>query len=139
MARVAVEPARAPVVLDVVEHAAERAELHRGAIAIGDDQRCGTSSAFVSWPFACSVYAVACPSSTPVGRFDVLRVDRRRDFVDADLAIGERRRVELDAHGVLLRAEHLHLRPRRSIVESRCAIIVSPTSSSCGERERRAT
>ena len=41
---------------------------------------------------------------------DVPVPKRRFDLVDADLAGGERVRIELRVHGVLLTAEHLHLR-----------------------------
>ena len=41
---------------------------------------------------------------------DVPVPQRRFDLVDADLARRERMRIELRVHGVLLAAEHLHLR-----------------------------
>ena len=67
-------------------------------------------SAFISCPVACSVKTCWGPMIVPVGQVDVPVPERVLDFVDADLAGGERVRIHLHVHGVLLRAEHLHLR-----------------------------
>ncbi len=56
----------------------------------------------------------------PVGRLTLPRVDRRRSPRRSPMpARAERLRVELDAHGVLLRAEDLHL--GHAAARSRCA------------------
>ena len=47
----------------------------------------------------------AARSSVPVGRLTLLRAMACSHFVDADAAGGERVRIDLHAHGVLLRAE----------------------------------
>ena len=59
---------------------------------------------------ACSVNALCGPVMLPVGVFDVPVAQRRLDFVDADLPRRQRMRIELRVHGILLAAEHLHLR-----------------------------
>ena len=46
----------------------------------------------------------------PVGRLTFQLRQRGLNFVDADLARGQRMRIELHVHRVLLRAQHLHLR-----------------------------
>ena len=54
--------------------------------------------------------ACLSPSSRPVGRLVLLRLDGALHFVDADVAGGQRIGIHLHAHGVLLRAEDLHAR-----------------------------
>ena len=63
----AVVPARVLVVLDVVEHATERAELHGGAVAIRDAQRAELRRVrrAARSPAACT--PSFGPQSTPVG------------------------------------------------------------------------
>ena len=85
-------------------------QAHRRAVAIGHDQRPVLRRRCVSWPVACSVKARCGPMIVPVGRLTFQLFSAVFDFVDADLLRGQRMRIHLHVHGVLLRAQHLHLR-----------------------------
>ena len=68
------------------------------------------SSAFISWPVACSVNARCGPMMLPAG---TLTFHARSAFSTSLMPIWRAPsgvRIELRVHGVLLRAEHLHLR-----------------------------
>ena len=64
----------------------------------------------MSCPLDWTVNACLLPYSVPVGRFTLRALDSRLHFIDADPARRQRVGIELDAHGVLLRSENLHLR-----------------------------
>ena len=66
--------------------------------------------AFSSWPVAWTVSAVRGPYSTPVGMLTFCAMTARRDVLERDAARRELAGIELQAHGVLLRAVHQHLR-----------------------------
>ena len=72
--------------------------------------------------------ALCGPMMVPVGVLTFQFSQRRLDFVDADLARGERVRIELRVHGVLLAAEHLHLRDaadhRDALRDARFGVLV---------------
>ena len=70
------------------------------------------------------------------GQVDVRLRHRLLDLVDADAARGERVRVDLHAHRVLLLAEHLHLRHaadrRDALREVGLGVLVRPwTAAAC--------
>ena len=110
LGRLVVEvPRRRLVVLDAVDHAPELLEAHGGAVAVRDDDRVvglGVRQLARRLDGERALLPVE-----RAGREVHVRVpDRLGHLVDADAAAGERVRVDLDAHGVLLRAEDLHLR-----------------------------
>ena len=104
-----VVPARGLVVLDRVRHHREVAKPHRPAVAGRDDD--------VAELVGVRQLGLRLDGQRLLGvlqradrRVGVGRGDRRLHLVDADAARGQRVRIELDAHGVFLAAEHLHLR-----------------------------
>ncbi len=72
--------------------------------------------------------AFSAPQSVPVGRFTLWCADGADHLVDADAPRGQRLRVQLDAHGVLLRAVDLHLRHaadhRQALGDERLRVLV---------------
>ena len=68
------------------------------------------AAALSSEPLDSMVKACLSPSRRPVGRLVLLAVDGLLHFVDADAAGRELVGIHLHAHGILLRAVHLHAR-----------------------------
>ena len=79
------------------------------------------------------------PGDGPGRRVDVPVLERGLDFVDADLARGERVRIELRVHRVLLAAEHLHLRHaahrRDALRDARLRVLVERPRRHRGRRD----
>src|SRR5581483_575365 len=102
-------PRRDLVVLDAVDDATEVLQPYRRAVPVGDDHR---AVLVRGGELAGRLDRVRLlrPEEHPGRQVDVGRLDGLRDLVDAEAAARDRVRVELDAHRVLLRAEHLHLR-----------------------------
>ena len=132
---VALEPRGLPVVLDAVEDVRDLAEAHGRAVPPRDDER--PVRRRVQEP------AVRLDRERFVGPVDdadrlvrVARGDRGGDLVDPDLPAREDAGVDLDAHGVLLRAVDVHLRDaahgRDALREDRLGPLVH-----LGHRERR--
>ena len=100
--------------------------------------RGSNAAASVSWPVAWTVYAGIRAPERPRRKVDVRGGDGGGDFVDADAPVGERTRVDLDSHGVFLRAEHLNLRDagdrRDALRHDRLGVLVERRES---ERRRR--
>ena len=97
------------VVLDAVEDAADLGKPHRGAVAVGDDQ----------WPVGLRVHQLSgrlyggrlvAPVERAGGNVDIAAADGLLDLGECNAARRQRIRVELDAHRILLRSVHLHLR-----------------------------
>ena len=137
MERRVVEPAGHLVVLDAVDDAAQFLQPHRRAVAVGDDQRavcCGGLELAVGLHGE----GLLRPPQRAGGQVDVVLGQGRLHLVDADAARRQQVRVELDAHGVLLRAEHVHLRHaadhRDALRHHRLGVLVHH-----GERQRRAS
>ncbi len=102
------EPGRDLVVLDAVDDAPELLEPHRGAVAVGHDER-PVGRRLRQLAGGLDGEGLVAAVQRARRQVDVRALDGRRDLVDADAAGGERHRVELDAHGVLLRSEDLDL------------------------------
>ena len=123
----AVVPARHLVALYIIQHMADIAEPNGRAIAIGDDHA-RERRRVLELAVRLHRERLVRPPKHSRRQIHVLAVDRVRDFVDADLPIGERRRIELHAHGVLLRAVHDDLRhPRHhrdALREDRLPVLV---------------
>src|SRR5205814_8233551 len=85
---VAVVPARYLVVLNVVEYVTELVEVNRGAVSVGDyhlPELLRIRELSVRFDGGGFVEA----PERPRRHADVLRADRRRDFIDSNPAIGE--------------------------------------------------
>ena len=129
------EPGGGLVVLDAVDDAAEVVEAHGRAVAVGDDDRpVGGRLRQLAGGLDGEGRHRAVEDAG--GEVDVGALDGRAHLVDADAAGGERPRVELDAHRVLLRAEDLdlgHAGDRRDpLRHHRLAVLVE-----LRERQRR--
>ena len=71
-----------------------------------------------------------------MGKFTLPLFERLLDFINANLPRGQGLRVHLDAHGIFLAAEHLHLRHavdrRDALGDQRLRVFVHR-----GKRQRR--
>ena len=67
----------------------------------------------MSWPLACKVNARCGPVICAGGQVDVPDFSAASTSLMPTCAGGQRVRVHLHVHGVLLRAQHLHLRDAR--------------------------
>ena len=128
LVRVAVvEPGRGSLVLDAVDNRSELLEADRRAVAVGHDHRL----------VLLGVHQLAgrlqrerlVRTDDRAGRdVDVPVPERRFHLVDPDLPRRERVRIELRVHGVLLAAEHLHLRDaahlRNPLSDARFGVLV---------------
>ena len=105
----AVVPRRDLVVLHAVEYPSDLVEPHRGAVAIGNDDRCiGLCGHELTGRLdRCCLVASVQRSGRQV---DVAVAHRLFDIGQRDAASGQRVRIELNAYRVLLRAVYLHLR-----------------------------
>ena len=96
------------VVLHAVEHLAEVGEPDRRAVPVRDDQRL-----VILRPHQLAVRLHGERALRAVqdagGQVDVAALDRIRHLVQPDAPGGQRLRIDLDADGVFLRAEHLDL------------------------------
>ena len=95
----------------------------------------------MSWPVACTLTAW-CGAVERAGRLvDVGAGDGLLDLVDADAARGQRARIDLHAHGVLLRAEHRDLRHaadrRDALGEVGLRVLVDRVERQRGRAERQ--
>jgi hypothetical protein len=122
-----IEPGRGLVILHVVDDVSQVLQAHRGAIAVGDDQRlvggrAGELSAGLQREGALRTGDLARRQVHVPG------FERRLHLVDSDLVGSERVRVHLDVHCVLLLAQHLHLRHaaghRNALRDPRLGVVV---------------
>ena len=120
--RLAAKPRRRLVVLDVVEHGRNVAEVHRTSVAPGD-----RDVLVVRRLQELTVRLDGVGGEGAIedaGRqIDVAAADRGGDFVQADAERREPFRVDLDAHRILLRAVHRDLRDafdRRDALRHQC-------------------
>ena len=98
------------VVFHAVDHVAQLFQPHR-RLPLRQATISGRyAAALVNCPLDCTVNACFSPYSLPVGRFTLLWPNGALHFVDADAVRRQRVGIELHAHGVFLRAEHLHAR-----------------------------
>ena len=104
-----VEPGGRLGVLHAVDHVAEVLQPHRPPVAPGHDERPELGGVLQLAGGLHGVGPVGAPEDAG-GQVDVALVDRIAHLVDADLARRHGLGIELDPHGILLRAEHLHLR-----------------------------
>ena len=99
----AVEPARYLVVLHVIEHVPDVPEPDRRTVPVRHDhsrERCRVLELAVRL----NRVRLVRPPQNARRQIDVLIADGARDLVDTNLAIRQRRRIELHTHRVLLRA-----------------------------------
>ena len=108
IARCAVVPAGRLVVLDRIDHPREVAQPHRPAVARGDDD-VAEAGRIGELRLRLDGQLLARPLDGADRRVGVGGRDRGLDLVDADAARRQRVRIELDAHGIFLAAEDLHL------------------------------
>ena len=103
-------------------------EADRAAVAVGDHDRAVLRRPCISWPLGLHDEIALRPVQRAGRPVDVRAGDRLRDFVDADLPRGELRRIDVDADGELLRAEHVDLRDaadhRQALRQDRLGILV---------------
>jgi hypothetical protein len=95
--------------LHAVDDAADLAQAHRVAVAVGDDDRL-EGLGVVELPGGLHREHAVLAVERAGGQVDVGAGDRLLHLVHAHAARGERARIDLHAHRVLLLAEYLHLR-----------------------------
>ncbi len=129
-------PRRRLVVLDAVDGAADVPHPHRRPVPVGHDERAVLGRLRELAGGLHRVRRVLAPER-PRRDVHVRGGDGGGSLVDSDAPVGERARVDLDAHGVFLRAEHLHLRDagdrRDALRHDRLGVLVERRE---GERRR---
>ena len=126
--------------LDAVDDAAQLLQPHRRAVAIRDDDG-PVGLGVVELPGGLQGHRLVGAVQRAGGQVDVGGGHRLLDLVDADAAGGERARIDLHAHGVLLRAEHLdlgHAVDRRDpLGEQRLGVVVHLVERQRGRAQRQ--
>src|ERR1017187_9242424 len=103
-----VEPGGGLIVLHAVDDGAQFVEAHGRAVAVSDDDGFVLVSG-EQLPAGVEGEGALRADDGAGGEVDVPVLEGGLDFVDADLAGGQRMRVHLHVHGIFLGALHLHL------------------------------
>ena len=125
------------IVFDTVNDVTKIAQRHRRAVAISHDQ---LTIFFCVDELPVRLHRQVLMDSVERadGKIRIAALQCRRDVVDANAARGQRRRIDLHAHGVLLFAGDQHLRDstycREPLCQRRVGILIH-----FGKRQRRRT